>query len=419
MKQQLNLKQQQTLSPVLYQAMNLLTLDLMDLNLAIEKKVEENPALDWRDKYFYDSSKSELLLEDSLLENIVDQNKSLSEHLLEQLSWQTVSNKVYSLASNIINNLDERGFFKISLKESNFKQDSKDFKEALALVQNFEPVGCGVEDSFESLAVQLKAEEIFPAYSVAVLKEAFVLESKHKTKELEKLLNLDSIEVADFFNYIKTLALYPGLAFASSSEKFIYPELKLEYKEGSFKLSFIKNIEASLEINTFFKNLADGTSNNSSSSTDTKAISYAKKAVADANFFIKLLNQRQQTIFLVSLAIIKHQKEFLLKETLYPKALTLKQIASETNLHEATISRTVNSKYFEFNGKLIALKSLFSSSVSNSSGEEVSKDEIKDKIRDLITNSPKKLSDQKISDILNKMGYNIARRTVAKYRNSI
>ncbi|MBQ3024827.1 MAG: RNA polymerase factor sigma-54 [Spirochaetaceae bacterium] len=463
-KQQLS--QQQKLSYQMIQSINLLSIPTIELSEKIYEEVEKNPALEIvRDVSFenptiklnpskkdYDtvSHSSDSDVFQSFLESSPSRNETLQENLLMQLRVSSLSEDEKSIAKRIIQSLDDKGYFLIPLEEmfsdfyqpvensvENFTEKSVYQKalDVLPKIQKFYPIGIICKNLQESLEIQAK-EKIEKADDIKLEKEInllvldilhnhFELLEKPRANLIHKKLNdlgvvcsLNQIELA--IEFIRSLDPYPARNFSTEKSIYIRPDVFVsrlseqellqetdeETKKYPFKVELVKTNLPTVKISNDF---LDYQENNPQ----------IKKAVNDAKNFLNAVEQRNSTLLKVSVEIVKYQKDFFEKGSLYLKPLRLKDIANKIGVHETTVSRISNGKYLQCEWGLFELKYFFSNSV-NENNDSQSKESIKQELLQILKSSgEKKLSDQKLSEKLAEKGINIARRTVAKYRKEL
>lgn len=459
-KQQLS--QQQKLSYQMIQSINLLSIPTIELSEKIYEEVEKNPALEIvRDVSFENaevrvkSTNNELLAKNTnssdsrsdnfqaFLENTLYQEETLQEYLLQQLSFSNLSDDEKEIAAKIIQSLDDRGFFITSLEEI-FAQNKLEYEKALLVlpkIQKFDPIGVICKNLQESLEIQAK-EKLFSLEKdetnfaqnidtetknliLQILHSNFELLEKTRPSYVHKKLNekgisctLSQVELS--IDFIRSLDPYPAREFFVESSVFIGPdvlvrqlseeELREENNDASENNLFIVElVKTNLPVVKISKDFLEYQNENSQT----------KKAVKDAKNFLNAVEQRNSTLLKVSVEIVKYQKDFFEKGSLYLKPLRLKDIANKIGVHETTVSRISNGKYLQCEWGLFELKYFFSNSV-NENNDSQSKESIKQELLQILKSSgEKKLSDQKLSEKLAEKGINIARRTVAKYRKEL
>lgn len=469
MKQDFQLRTSQKLSlsmtPQMIQSISLLSLATDELVDRIAEEVEKNPALEIVKEASYkeiqprsqkkDSSLSKSDEYHAFLESIPSSKKSLKEHLLSQLALQKISPEERETASCIINNLSEEGYHLVSFDELFDKKIPDHLEKMLALIQHFEPLGLGTSGVQESLLVQALADPNSTSFVIDLLKlepevfsQTFTPLRPHliqrKLKELGKdvFQNISVKDIEDALDFIKNLDPHPARDFSSRETNYIIPDIKIrrasaeekEEKGKDFIVELLKGALPELEISKSFGQFSsinktetnkNETSKNENkekleSKTQKEAERFVRESVQDANWFINALMQRNLTIVKAAKKIAEVQKDFFETGSLSDlKPLRMKDLADEIEVSESTISRIANNKYLVCEWGILPFKFFFSTEITTTRGESQSRESVKDKIRIILEESEKNLSDQKIADLLAEKGIKIARRTVAKYRSEL
>ncbi len=475
LKQRLQQKLVQKLSPQQIQLIKLLEVPTIQLEQRIKKEIEENPVLEEgrEEEEKYDDQQSqeeeydngqddEFSLEDYLPDDEMpsyrlasnnysaDDKKteipystgtSFHEHLLSQLGLRILNDRERMLAEYLIGNIDEDGYLRRDIEaivndiafSQNIMTDERELLDILEIIHDFDPPGVGARDLQESLALQLKHKLKVSDEDNKSLKLAYKIinnhfnefTKKHYDKIIQKL-NLTDEELKDAIDIILKLNPKPGSAYSNPLNKnsqHITPDFILENVDGQLVLSLNSKNVPDLRVSKTYANMLEAYQNNKDRSKQEKeAISFVKQKLDAAKWFIDAIKQRQNTLMLTMEAILEYQKEYFKEgnETLL-RPMILKDIAEMTNLDISTISRVVNSKYIQTHFGIFPLKYFFSEGMQTDSGEEVSTREIKKILQECIENEDKKkpLTDEKLAKILQEKGYQIARRTVAKYREQL
>ena len=439
-------EQRLKMSPQLYQSIQLMALPIQDLQLKIAEEIEKNPALE-----LVEESKT-LSLDDmpprksedfdpfenssdpgyqrgvpdtgedtkrKFLEGAVFRKESLQDHLLWQLHVTVLSEKEMEIGELLIRNLDPNGFH-LENPETLVKPEDVDILEHMIhLIQEFDPVGICVKDHVDSLLVQAHLREDMPEEVDRLLIEFFELLEKGKYNEIIKQMKITKEDWDNILHFLQSLNPYPGSDYSDASYNYVIPDIVVRKKEGEFVIVLNDEEIPVMRINSFFEDIQDG----GSAADDKKVKQFVNGRVRDARWFISSINQRNQTLLKTATAILEFQRDFFRKGPKYLNPLTLKDVAAEIGVHEATVSRITTNKYVQTEWGIFELKYFFTNSISGagSSGSKYSKEGVKEIIREILLENTeeKKLSDQKISDLLSKRGINIARRTVAKYRKEL
>jgi RNA polymerase sigma-54 factor len=231
-------------------------------------------------------------------------------------------------------------------------------------------------------------------------------------------MKIEETELQDLIHYLKHFNPFPGRAYSTETVKYVIPDLMVRLKEGEFVLILNDEEIPVLGLNSFFQNIDEDKSKD-----DKDVNQFVKMNLAEAKWFIRSINQRNETLLKISGAIVDFQRNFFLKGPKYLAPLTLKDIAETVSVHETTVSRISNAKYLQTEWGILPLKYFFSNSIggSDAGGAQYSKGGVKEIMKEVIEDysGQKKLSDQKIADLLKEKGVSIARRTVAKYRKEL
>jgi RNA polymerase sigma-54 factor len=278
-----------------------------------------------------------------------------------------------------------------------------------------DPTGVGARDLAECLRLQAKeADRLDPC--MAALIDNLELVAKGEVSRLKRLCRVDDEDFADMLHELREYDPKPGLAFAPSSNDAVVPDVLLSGKEdGGWDIRLNEETLPRLVVNRgYYVELSGG-------SPDSATQGWLKEKLADAHWLIRALDQRQKTILKTAAEIVKQQDGFFRKGVSELRPLTLREVAEQIDMHESTVSRVTSNKYLHCDRGCFELKYFFSSGVASSDGEGASSEAIKARIKALTdAEDPKKvLSDQKLADLLKDEGFDLARRTVAKYREAI
>ncbi len=469
LKQYLAQKLEQRLSPQQIQLMKLLQVPTIELDQRIKQEIEENPALeegnDQEDADFdgedqeddYDDNDD---LEFDISEYIDEEGsdyktrvnntskddeerviplsgeQSFQERLTEQLHMLDLDDKQFIIADTIIGNLDESGYLKRDVEaivddlafSANVLTTEDEVEEILKLIQDLDPAGVGARDLQECLLIQIqrKQDGDITKFTAKVILEQFFEEftKKHYDK-IAKKLEIEDQDLKEAIDEILRLNPKPGGSMKESAKNHqqIIPDFMINEFEGQLELSLnsrnAPELKVSREYESMLRMYAEGAK---TSKSDKEALMFVKQKLDGAKWFIDAIKQRQQTLLFTMNAIMNYQSEyFLTGDETNLKPMILKDIAEIVGLDISTISRVANSKYVQTNFGIFPLKYFFSESLSTDSGEEVSTREVKKILSDAIEAEEKRkpLTDEKLMDLLKEKGYNIARRTVAKYREQL
>ena len=346
-----------------------------------------------------------------------DAAPSLADHLEQQLGPFAPDPQTAFVARYLIGLLDEAGYLRASLREVADDLDIAlaEAEAALELVQSLDPTGVGARDLGECLALQAREADRHDPCMAVLLANLDAL-AKGDVARLKRICNVDDEDFADMLGELRSYDPKPGLRFGGGVAAVVVPDILLTRSTGqgwSIRLN-----EASLPrlvVNRqYYLTLRDGAS-------DKTTGSWLNEKLADANWLIRALDQRQKTILKVTQEIVKQQAGFFDKGVAHLRPLTLRDVAAAIEMHESTVSRVTSNKYLECARGLFELKYFFTSGVGSSDGEGASAEAVKARIKALTdAEDPKKiLSDDALVDLLKAEGFDLARRTVAKYREAI
>ena len=457
LKQGLELKQQQKLSPLQIQTIKLIELPVQELEQRIRKELEENPVLD--EDLPKDKDEDEAPREVSLSEYKEDDSipsyrlrsdnyskderpqystfsvkESFTQSLMEQVGYRNLSEHQYSVAAFIIGSLDDDGYLRRSLDSlvddisfrANIETDEEEVLAMLKVIQEFDPVGVGARDLQECLMLQVKQLKKTPDVVNAsrILKSCFHdFTSKHFRKIMTRL-NLTEDEMRAALARIVKLNPSPGGQIDdtySDQAQQIIPDFLLELKDGELLLTMPRFTVPELRINRKYADLLMEAAN-SSEREKKEAAAFVKKKLDSAKWFVEAIKQRHNTLYSTMRTIIDYQKEYFTDgDETHLKPMVLKDIAERTGFDISTISRVVNSKYIETHFGIYPLKYFFSEGLENQDGEEVSTRELKKALQECVDaeNKQKPLTDDELVVKMTEKGYKVARRTVAKYRDQL
>ncbi len=471
LKQYLVQKLEQRLSPQQIQLMKLLQVPTMELDQRIKQEMEENPALeegaeevedefdnedDFDKEDDFENDEKEFDISDYIDEEGSDYKtkanntskddeerviplsgeQSFQEKLTEQLHLLYLDEHQFMIADMLIGNLDESGYLNREIDalvddlafSANIQTTEKEIEEVLSVIQELDPAGVGARDLQECLLIQInrKQDGDITRYTAKIILEQFFEEftKKHYDKILKKL-EIEDQDLKEAIAEILKLNPKPGGSMKESSKNHqqIIPDFMITEFEGRLELTLngrnAPELKVSREYEQMLRTYADGAK---TSKSDKDAVLFVKQKLDGAKWFIDAIKQRQNTLLLTMNAIMNYQKKyFLTGDETNLRPMILKDIAEIVSLDISTISRVANSKYVQTGYGIFALKYFFSESLSTDSGEEVSTREVKKILSEAIEAEKKKtpLTDEKLMDLLKEKGYNIARRTVAKYREQL
>lgn len=378
--------------------------------------------------------------DDSKTEIPYSQASSLHETLLSQIGLGVLNDNEKLLAEYIIGNIDDDGYLRRDLESivddiafsANVQTSEKELQKLLTIIQDFDPAGVGARDIKECLMIQIvkkykngQGNKIVLKTAYQILKDHFQeFTKKHYQKILSKL-DIDDKTLKQAVDEISHLNPKPGSIYStmlSKNSQHITPDFILEDKEGQLILSLNSKNLPELRVNKTYSDMIDNMSKKKSDTKDRDTLMFVKQKMDSAKWFIEAIKQRQNTLLTTMQAIIEFQREYFEEgDETKLKPMILKDIAEKTQFDISTISRVANSKYIQTHFGIFPLKFFFSEAMMTQDGEEVSTREIKKILKECIDGESKSrpLTDEKLAQILQKRGYQIARRTVAKYREQM
>jgi RNA polymerase sigma-54 factor len=473
MKQKLSLQQKllQKLSPQQIQVIKLLEIPALQLEQRIKKELEENPVLETDEDSSFgeeesenpelkseeDKDDEEFSVEDYLPDDEIPNYRlqtnnfsqddkqtdipfsigdTFHEFLLEQAGMDDFDENQQMLAEYIIGNIDEDGYLRRDLPSiaddlafhMNLNVSEKELEKILSVIQEFDPPGVGARDLQECLLLQLKKRHHdYQKLAVTIISDYFEEFTKKHYDKIAHRLNVTDDELKQAIDLILKLNPKPGSSYSNPLQKTniqIVPDFILENADGELQLSLNQKNMPELRINEAYldmlRSLAGKKINQTRNSKEAAA--FVKQKLDSAKWFIDALRQRQHTLLSTMSEIVDFQKDYFQEgDETRLKPMILKDIAERTGLDISTVSRVSNSKYIQTHFGIFPLKYFFSEAMQKDTGEEVSTREIKKILKDCIDNEDKRrpLTDERLTDILKEKTYNIARRTVAKYREQL
>ena len=379
---------------------------------------------DWEDTYdSYASSKGSDSEDTRGLEQPASSGESLSEHLMWQMQLTPFSDTDMVIATAIIDSIDESGFMSGSMEDiydslkDELDIEFDEVESVLRRVQSFDPPGVGARDLQESMKIQLSyypPETLWLEEAQRVVNEYFDLLARREFNVLMRRMKLSQQDLQQVISLIQTLNPRPGSQISNQQTEYVVPDVFVRKVKGQWKVELNPEVTPRLSINSLYAGLAQKNSN----SSDT---AYMKNHLQEARWFLKSLKSRNETLLKVAKCIVDRQRDFLEEGDEAMKPLVMHDVAEVVNMHESTISRVTTKKYMHTPRGIFELKYFFSSHVSTASGGECSATAIRAMLKKLIAaeEANKPLSDNKLAILLGKQGINVARRTVAKYREAM
>ncbi|MDE3145533.1 MAG: RNA polymerase factor sigma-54 [Bacteroidota bacterium] len=479
--QSLQQKLLQKLSPQQIQLMKLLQVPTANLEERIKEELEENPALEMAEedgsddqdemKDEFESNEEEYDLDGSedeyedldISEYVVDDDGEIADYkmkddnypemddkkvmpiknehsffdvVINQLGLLELDERQFKIAEQIVGSLDDDGYLRRELSSivddlafrQNVMTDEKEVERIIKQIQQFDPPGVGARNLQECLLLQLERkinEEKSVELAIKVLSKYFDEFTKKHYEKIQRGLNLDDDQIKEVINQIIKLNPRPGgnIGELNKAESYIVPDFYIVNNGGVLELSLNSRNAPDLRVSEGYRDMMKEYERGAKKDKRQKeAVLFIKQKIDSAKWFIEMIQQRQHTLLITMDTIMKHQKEFFLTgDETEMRPMILKDIAEKTNLDISTVSRVANSKFVQTEFGTFRLKFFFSESLSTDSGEEVSTREVKKILSNMIEAEDKRkpLSDEELTDMLNEKGYNIARRTVAKYREML
>ncbi len=470
------LKQELKINPRLYQAMDLLYMPLLDLQQHLKQELLNNPFLemaeveeeeeeetetegeteveatpdeeekrnndeiDWEEILldgFDAGGRKEEHEEREYYEPVTVDTRDLSDHLRDQITLLDLTPRQVVLAEEFIGNIDEDGYLKASLEAivdgvndmvrhaiEESERDEGDLplytmqeaEEMLAIIHNLDPPGVGARDLRECLMLQLKEAGLEQSVPFRLVRDCFEELINHRWSEISKRFGISPSDVQRAADEIQKLDPKPGIKHSDLSDNYITPDLIVEKIDGKYHVFLNDANLPRLKLSKAYQEIA-----RDKKKFDGESKEFISNKLNSANWMIQAIEQRRQTMLKVMNYIVERQRDFFEKGVQYLKPLTLREVAEVINMHESTVSRVTNEKYVQTPRGVLPLKFFFSSGLSTTGGEDVSARGIKAQIEKLVSDEDPRhpLTDQAIVNILKQNGVQIARRTVAKYRDQL
>jgi len=471
--QHTQLKQELKINPRLYQAMDLLYMPLLDLQQHLKQELLNNPFLDMvepeeeeeeseeegtepeaapeEEKANNDEIDWEEILLDGFdtggrreeheereyYEPVTVDSRSLADHLIDQITLLDLTPRQQFLADEFVGNINEDGYLACPVEQilnsvneevtraaEAADRDIDDLplytpteaEDMLAVIQNLDPAGVGARDLRECLMLQLREAGLEQSVPYRLVRDCFDELINHRWSEISKRFGISPIDVQKAADEIKKLDPKPGLMYSSASDNYIIPDLIVDKIDGRYHVFLNDANLPRLKLSRAYQEIA-----RDKKKFEGESKEFISSKLNSANWMIQAIEQRRQTMLKVMNYIVDRQRDFFEKGVQYLKPLTLREVAEVINMHESTVSRVTNEKFVQTPRGVLPLKFFFSSGLSTTGGEDVSARGIKAQIEKLVADEDPKhpLTDQAIVNILKESGVQIARRTVAKYRDQL
>jgi RNA polymerase sigma-54 factor len=482
LQQSTSLRQELKINPRLYQAMDLLYMPLLDLQQHLKQELLTNPFLELVEPDDDEAEAAEEGEETAEAENLAegdvaaeaepeksgdddidwegvlldgfetggqreeaDQREwyepvtvathDLSDHLKEQIALLDLTPRQELLAEEFIGNIDEAGHLAATLDEIRDGVNDVLLRAAeeldlppatpvsddevlamLRIIQDLDPAGVGARDLRECLLLQLQSAGAKGSLAWRLVDETFEELIAHRWSEVSKRFGINAQEVQAAADEVARLDPKPGLRFAAASEDYIVPDLVIDKIDGQYHVFLNDGNLPRLKLSRSYQELARDRKH-----FDTESKDFIASKLNSANWMIQAIEQRRQTMLKVMHFIVDRQRDYFERGIQYLRPLTLREVADAVGMHESTVSRVTNEKFVQTPRGVLPLKFFFSSGLSTSDGDDVSARGIRDQIEKLVAGEDDKnpLTDQAIVEILQRTGVQIARRTVAKYRDQL
>lgn len=462
MSQQMRMSQTLRMTPQLQQAIKLLQLSRLELENAVRSELDENPILEetlevkdedlqrvkeaeaeakpenqekqseQQDPQRQDEFEWENYLDNNYkppqssgggneeimnYENVITTQQTLHDHLVWQAKMYGFNDEELGMAELLINYIDDDGYILTPLEEISQSEGIpvQDLEDVLKFVQEFDPAGVGARSLKECLLIQARVIEEDTPDLLALINNHLKDLEKRNYDGIAKQMGRDIREVVDMCKIIFAMDPKPGRLYSVPDTHYVTPDVYVYKVADDYVVSLNEDGLPRLKISNFYKNMLKSASGTGNKTTQE----YIQEKLKSAVWLIKSIHQRQRTIYKVTESIVKYQRDFLDKGAGFIKPMVLRDIANDIGMHESTVSRVTTNKYVHTPQGIFELKYFFNSGISTDDGESLASESVKLKIKELIAKEDPKspLSDQEIVDQLKKDGIQIARRTVAKYRD--
>jgi len=462
LKQSVSLSQQLIMTPQLQQAIKLLQLSRMELIETINQEMEENPVLDesanleydidkpadenretqdipdvsevtseekipedidWEEVYTqeYNSGRAESIYEKKeaiSFENIVSSKTDLTSHLMWQLGMCDLDEQGQTIGTHIIGNLNNDGYLDVPIEDIVEETGCPEDKvlQTLKTIQTFDPVGIAARTVEECLLIQARLHNLEGTIVEDIIKNHLHDIQNKQYKTIAQKLSAPIKEVINAITIIQGMEPKPGRPYSNEEPVYITPDIYIVKVGDDYEILLNQNGMPKLKINPYYSEMLSKKDN----LTD-EARAYIQEKLKSASWLIKSIYQRQETIYKVTESILRFQRDFFDHGITHLKPLILRDIAQDIDMHESTVSRITTNKYVHTPRGLFELKFFFNSSVKGISGTSFASKSVKEYIRNIIKREDRKkpYSDKEIVAMLSKLNIKIARRTVAKYRESM
>ena len=390
-----------------------------DFQAEFEKLVQMDQ--DWRDHFSQTNTVNRSSAEDEekreFMFNSITVEASLAQHLMAQVRDTNLSEEDCAIAELLIGSVDDYGFLMATVEElaASTNLPPEKILAVLKVIQSFEPVGVGARDLRECLLLQLERAGKAESIEYRIIRDHMEALGKRKIPEIARGTRQSVDEIQEALARIGRLEPRPGRAFLPVVEQYVAPEVFVMKNGDDFIVTTNDEQVPHLRISNVYKDLMSAGENNA------EVKNYIREKIRAGKFLIKSLHQRQTTICNIGKEIVKRQRDFMEKGVTQLKPMTMAQVAEVVGVHETTVSRAVSGKYIQTPQGVFEMKYFFTAGLQNADGTDVSNTSVKDMVAEIFkaedTATP--LSDQEVVKLLTAKGINIARRTVAKYRDEL
>lgn len=450
MDQSLGLSLQQTLSPQMQQSLQVLQAPTLELRALVAQELQANPVLEeelpepdpddeptdefdsdldevsqleeeWRE-YMAQSGVNESRSTEAeerreFLLNSLSSAMTLQQHLLDQLTLVDLTDDEREVADAILGNLNEAGLLEVGIQElcgmSNQREET--VERVLKEIQSLDPVGVAARDIRECLLIQLDRIGKARSLEARIVSNHLDLLLRRRFPDIARRIGVTAGEVQAAADFISTLEPRPARQFSDATEHVVTADVLVEASEDGFTVSLINENVPALRVSNYYKDLLSEPTNR------REVRDYIREKIKGGRFFIKCIQQRQQTIQSIAREIVARQQDFLRSGPSGLHPMTMSQVAQAVGVHETTVSRATNGKYMLTPQGLFEMKYFFTPGYQTSEGVDMSNESVRRAISELIEKEDRRrpLSDSSILEILQERGIPIARRTVAKYREQL
>lgn len=416
---EINIELKQVISAMEIQSLEILSMTIDQLINFMENEFLENPLLDFSEIKNNNSGGSQLEdIKDIQYENLIDKEKfeiSLKEYLLSQLDYKTIGKTKWKIIQYLIDDLDDRGYFNNSITSVSkiLNVNGSEVNECLDILKKLEPYGIFATDIEECLIIQLKEKGLYNEILDRMIKENLSDISKGKISSISRNLKISTLEVRKNIAIIEKLIPYPASEFIREKTIYINPDIIVSRKDNKWEIELNDNWVRNYCLNDYYLKMIQN-------SKDNVLVEYFTEKQKRINMIFENIEKRRNTLQNITIVILELQEEFFLNKGQI-KPMSMDKVASILGIHTSTVSRAIKGKNLQYKAGVIGLRSLFSVFISDGVSLAQSSFEIKNRIRNLISEEDKynPLSDMAIANKLEEEGIHASRRVIAKYREEL